>query len=122
MVQCRNKTVVGYVFEVAEANCSLFFVEIPEVDLVSFERGFRPGIPQTEMMVMVGGRTIGHHFASQCLQRMDETAAFIDRVNARGWVNRGIVVREQQFISYLIVQGFPRVDDGTGYFGRLTRA
>ena len=97
------KSVVGYVFEVAEANCSLFFVEIPEVDLVSFERGFRPGIPQTEMMVMVGGRTIGHHFASQCLQRMDETAAFIDRVNARGWVNRGIVVREQQFISYLIV-------------------
>jgi hypothetical protein len=71
---------------------------------------------------MVGGRTIGHHFASQCLQRMDETAAFIDRVNARGWVNRGIVVREQQFISYLIVQGFPRVDDGTGCFGRLTRA
>lgn len=81
----------------------LVFVEIPEIDLVSFERSFRPGIPQTEMMVMVGGRTIGHHFASQCLQRMDETAAFIDRVNARGWVNRGIVVREQQFISYLIV-------------------
>ena len=67
-------------------------------------------------------KTIGHHFASQCLQRMDETAAFIDRVNARGWENRGIVVREQQFISYLIVQGFPRVDDGTGCFGRLTRA
>ena len=58
MVQCRNKTVVGYVFEVAEANCSLFFVEIPEIDLVSFERGFRPGIPQTEMMVMSAGEQL----------------------------------------------------------------
>ena len=82
MIQRCNKTIVGYVLEATEANRPLFFVEIPEVDLVSFKRSFRPGVPQTEMMVMVGGRTIGHHFAAQCLQRMDETAAFIDRINA----------------------------------------
>lgn len=121
MIQHRDKAVVGYALEVSEADRPLLFVEIPEVYLIPFERGFRPSVPQAEVMVVVGGRTIGHHFASQSFQRMDETAAFIDRIDARSRVDRGIVVREQQFIPYLIIQGFPRVDDGAGWLGRLAR-
>ena len=122
MVQRGNKTIIGDTLEITETNRPLFFVEIPEVDLISFERGFRPGVPQTEMMVMIGRRTISHHFASQCVQGVNKTAAFINRIDARSRINRSIIVREQQLISHLIIQSFPRIDNRDGSFGRLARA
>lgn len=51
--------------ELPKTNRTLFLIEIPEVNFIFFECGFCPGIPQAEMVIMVGWGTIGQYLTFQ---------------------------------------------------------
>ena len=74
--------------------------EVPEVGaFLVVVLGVHPGVPESDVMIMVGGMNAGYDSAGWSVHRVNEPAAVIDRVDALRRRHLRYVVGENRCLS-----------------------